>query len=276
MAALALSVLVGNMVTRGIRALDGIVRQFATQNFAVRAPVLSKDEVGRLSQSFNSMAQSIDEHSRHRESLLRAYGRFVPHSFLGFLKKESVIDLQLGDHVQREMTVLFSDIRSLTTLSETMTPQENFDFVNAFLRRVGPVIRDHGGIVDKYIGDAVMALFPGTGTDAARAAIAMQQRVAEYNVQRRAQGYVPIAIGVGLHTGRLILGTVGESERMNSTVISDAVNLASRLEGATKHYGVRIIVSEGTRAQLDPSANFGLRFLDRLQVKGKSEPIAIY
>jgi two-component system sensor histidine kinase ChiS len=89
-----------------------------------------------------------------------AYGRFVPLEFLEFLDRESIIDVQLGDQVQKEMTVLFSDIRSFTTLSEQMTPKETFDFINDYLQRVGPVIRDRHGFIDKYIGDAVMALFP--------------------------------------------------------------------------------------------------------------------
>jgi two-component system sensor histidine kinase ChiS len=157
-----------------------------------------------------------------------------------------------------------------------MTPRENFDFVNAFLRRVGPVIREHGGVIDKYIGDAVMALFPGPVEDAVRAAIAMQRQVAAYNATRRDHGYQPIAIGVGLHTGRLILGTVGEAERMNSTVISDNVNLASRLEGVTKYYGASIVISGATLALLPADVAFKTRFLDKIQVKGKHEPVVIY
>jgi class 3 adenylate cyclase/HAMP domain-containing protein len=274
--AVLLSIFVGFQMTKGIRLLDSVVRRFAMKEFDVRAPVLSSDEVGNLSKSFNTMAQTIDGYSKRLEALLKAYGRFVPHSFLDFLKKESVVDLRLGDHVQQEMTVLFSDIRSFTTLSESMTPRENFDFINAFLRRVGPVIRDHGGVIDKYIGDAVMALFAESPERAIAAAIAMQRKVTEYNRERALDGRQPIAIGVGLHTGSLILGTVGEAERMNSTVISDAVNLASRLEGITKYYGVGIVVSGETIARLTHSAGFSFRVLDKILVKGKTEPVAIH
>ncbi len=275
-AALVVSIVFGDRLTQGIRALDSVVREFAMKRFDVRAPVKSRDEIGHLSASFNTMAQTIDDDAKYLQALLAAYGKFVPHTFLAFLQKESIIDLTLGDHVQQEMTVLFSDIRSFTSLSETMTPKQNFDFINAFLRRVGPVIRDHGGVIDKYMGDAVMALFPGTVENAVHAAISMQQRVAAYNVERQAKGYIPIAIGVGLHWGNLILGTVGEDERMNSTVISDAVNLASRLEGVTKNYGASIVVSEAIVGRLPPSASFDLRFLDKIQVKGKKEPVVIY
>ncbi|MBI1890524.1 MAG: adenylate/guanylate cyclase domain-containing protein [Burkholderiales bacterium] len=271
-----LSIFVGIQLTRGIKLLDSVVRRFAMKEFDVRAPVVPADEVGNLGKSFNSMAQTIDNHSKHLETLLKAYGRFVPHSFLDFLKKDSVIDLRLGDHVQQEMTVLFSDIRSFTTFSEEMTPQDNFDFINAFLKRVGPIIRNRNGVIDKYIGDAVMALFATSPADAVAAGIDMQRKVAEYNLNRVAKGWKPIAIGVGLHTGNLILGTVGEDERMNSTVIADAVNLASRLESITKYYGVGIVVSGDTLTKLAHPESFKTRFLDKIQVKGKNDYVVIH
>lgn len=208
--------------------------------------------------------------------LTLAYGRFVPRNFLKFLKKESIIDLQLGDQVQQEMTVMFSDIRSFTTLSESMTPQENFNFLNSYLSQVSPVIRQHRGFIDKYIGDAIMALFPDSANDALQAAIAMQKQLAIYNEQRQQQGEVPIAIGIGLHTGNLMLGTIGESERMETTVISDAVNLASRLEDLTKLYGAGILISHKTLCCLDYSEEQNFRFLDRVMVKGKKSSVAVF
>ncbi len=208
--------------------------------------------------------------------LTSAYGRFVPRNFLKFLGKESIIDVQVGDHVQQEMTVMFSDIRSFTTLSEAMTPQENFNFINSYLSQVSPVIRQHRGFIDKYIGDAIMALFPESANDAVQAAIAMQKQVVLYNEQRQQQGEVPISIGIGLHTGNLMLGTVGESQRMDTTVISDAVNLASRLEGLTKLYGAGILISGNTLSRLEGLQNCNSRFLDRVRVKGKTESVAVY
>ncbi|MBD2042804.1 hybrid sensor histidine kinase/response regulator [Microcoleus sp. FACHB-672] len=208
--------------------------------------------------------------------LTSAYGRFVPHNFLKFLEKESIIDVNLGDQMQQEMTVMFSDIRSFTALSESMTTQETFSFINSYLSRVSPLIRQHKGFIDKYIGDAIMALFPESASDAVSAALAMQKEVSIYNQHRLKVGYAPIKIGLGLHTGNLMLGTVGESERMDTTVISDAVNLASRLEGLTKVYGAGILVSEQTIAQLAILPNINYRFLDRVRVKGKSEAVAVY
>lgn len=205
-----------------------------------------------------------------------AYSRFVPREFLEFLQRESIVDVQLGDQGQQEMTILFSDIRSFTTLSENMSPKENFDFLNDYLKRVGPVIRNHKGFIDKYIGDAVMALFPQTPDDALQAAIAMQQQVSLFNLERQAEDYPSLAIGVGLHTGSLMLGTIGEEQRMESTVIADAVNLASRLEGLTKIYGVSILISEQTLSQLNDPEQYSHRYLGQVLVKGKKAPVAVF
>jgi two-component system sensor histidine kinase ChiS len=205
-----------------------------------------------------------------------AYGRFVPHDFLNLLEKPSIIEVKLGESQEREMTVLFSDIRSFTALSEQMTPSENFAFINSYLGRVSPAIRKNSGFIDKYIGDAVMALFPTCPDDAVRAAIDMQQEVNLYNQQRQKSNLNPITIGIGLHSGNLMLGTIGERERMESTVIADAVNLASRLEGLTKVYGAPILVSQAIIDRLTKPEEYKYRFVDRVAVKGKTVPVSVF
>ena len=157
-----------------------------------------------------------------------------------------------------------------------MTLQETFNFIISYLSRVITVIRQHNGFIDKYIGDAIMALFPVSVDDAVQAALAMQKQVTLYNQERQKQGDIPISIGIGLHTGNLILGTIGESERMETTVIADAVNLASRLEGLTKHYGAGILVSADTLYRLSDLHNYSYRLLDRVRVKGKHQPVGVY
>ena len=210
------------------------------------------------------------------KDLNAAYERFVPREFLQLLGRESIVDVGLGDQAQAEITILFSDIRSFTTLSEQMNPQENFNFINAYLSRISPIIRKQGGFIDKYIGDAVMALFFGQADGALQAAIDMQRQVVDYNTHRQNKGRQPIRIGIGLHTGHVMLGTIGETERMESTVISDAVNLASRLEGLTKLYGASILISEKTLFDLDNPTRYKFRFLDKVKVKGKKEPVSVF
>ncbi|WP_198284586.1 ATP-binding protein [Beggiatoa alba] len=205
-----------------------------------------------------------------------AYSNFVPLEFLKLLEKDSIIDVRLGDHVQKYMAVLFADIRSFTTLSESMTPKENFDFINNYLRRVSPVIRVHHGFIDKYIGDALMALFPEKADDAVQAAIDIHRELALFNAAREAQQLVPIKVGIGLHIGTLMLGTIGEEKRMEGTVISDAVNLASRLEGLTKLYGTSLLISGELLAELEDPSRYYFRFLGKVKVKGKNAPVYIF
>ncbi|MDM8559693.1 cache domain-containing protein [Candidatus Parabeggiatoa sp. HSG14] len=205
-----------------------------------------------------------------------AYERFVPQEFLSLLDKQSVIDVQLGDQIEKEMTVLFADIRSFTSLSEKMTPQENFDFINAYLSRMEPVIDEHQGFIDKYIGDAIMALFPANADHAVQTAIKMLKKLAEYNLTRGRPARPIFKIGIGIHTGLLILGTVGGKNRMDGTVISDAVNLASRIEGMTKMYGTALLISENTYSHLQDVSQYAIRTVDRVKVKGKSEPVTVY
>ncbi|MDP8966287.1 MAG: adenylate cyclase [Cyanobacteriota bacterium] len=208
--------------------------------------------------------------------LNEALSRFVPRQFLQFLHKESIVDVQLGDQVQKEMSVLFADIRDFTTLSESMTPQQNFNFINAYLSRMEPAVMENQGFIDKYIGDEIMALFDGGADNAVKAGIEMLQRLTEYNQHRANSGYVPIQIGIGINTGSLMLGTVGGASRMDSTVISDAVNLASRLERLTKNYGVSLLISHHTFLQLEDYNQYAFRIIDRLNVRGKSRAVSVY
>ncbi len=171
---------------------------------------------------------------------------------------------------------MFSDIRGFTTISETMTPQENFDFVNAYLERVSPVIRAHQGFIIKYLGDGIMAVFPDRADDAIRAGIEKLNKVAEYNAYRRKRGRVPIQVGIGIHTAYMMVGMVGETNRIQGDAFSDDVNLTSRLEGLTKFYQISFIITEETKNRLADADDYNIRFLDKVRVKGKNEAVELY
>ena len=231
----------------------------------------------------------INEFKKERERLQQdmitsisktneAYSRFVPVEFLKFLEKDSILDVQLGDQREHKFTIMFIDIRSFTRLSESMSAKENFDFLNSYLKRISPLINANGGFIDKYIGDAVMALFPGTPDQALEAAVAIRKELAIYNRHRANQGYQPIEIGIGIHYGNLILGTIGSQSRMEGTVISDAVNVASRIEGLTKRFRTPIIFSGAILEHLVEAAKqkYAIRNLGQVKVKGKSEGVPIY
>jgi len=231
-----------------------------------------------LQRKFTAALAVSEEHGRYMKRMNTALERFIPREVLSFLGKGSIMDVELGDHIERRMTVLFADIRDFTTLSETLTPDENFRFINSYLERMGPVIRRHGGFVDKYLGDGIMALFPGSTTDAIGAALEIRGALTLYNADRAKFGYVPLRIGVGLHWGPLMLGTIGENQRMDSTVISDTVNTASRLEGLTKKYGRDVLVSGETVEAIarEPGSRFDFELLGEEVVKGKRKPVAVY
>jgi two-component system sensor histidine kinase ChiS len=222
--------------------------------------------------------ESAEVLSVYVDSVSRAVLNFIPKEFLEHLNKADFIDLRLGDHTKKEMTIFFSDIRGFTALSEKLTVEENFAFINSYLSRIVPVIKENGGFVDKYIGDAIMALFPGPqGPDnAIRAAIAMQTKMVEYNGHRGKMGYRPLSMGVGVHTGDLMLGVVGVTDRMENTVISDAVNLSSRLQAITKAFNISLAISEQAFKELEDPGSYKYRFIGKVRVKGKAAPVSVF
>ena len=214
--------------------------------------------------------------NRQLKTINEANQRFVPQDFLDILGKDSITQLKLGDSTTAKMTILFADIRSYTTLSEKMSPEDNFKFINAFLGRIGPVIEKHGGFINQYLGDGVMALFIQNHEACLNAAIEMQQTIKRHNEKRQSKGRIPIKMGVGLNTGQLMLGIIGDPKRYDSSVISDAVNTASRMEGLTKFFGASIILSEFTLSELTEPKTYQTRYLGQVQVKGKQQALKIY
>jgi len=231
-----------------------------------------------LSMLSTQIAISVDNAMLYRDQrlLTESYSRFVPQEFITFLGKESIRDVSLGDQVERDMTILFSDMRNFTSISETMTPENNFNFLNDYLARVSPIVRANEGFIDKYIGDAIMALFPKHPVDAVNTAVAIQAEIRRHNDALPQGSPARLEVGIGIHGGRLMLGTIGERERLETTVISDAVNVASRLESLTKAYGTPIIVSEAIVRGLDPSDRFMCRYLDTVRPAGRTQAIELW
>ncbi len=223
--------------------------------------------------------KNLKEAHEREEAMRRVYeitAKFVPYEFIGSLGHNIITDVKLGDQVEKVVTVLFTDIRDYTSISEQMTPEENFRFVNAYNERMGPIIRKHSGFINQYLGDAIMALFPESAESTLSAAIEMQQNIHEFNIMRKAKELAPIKMGIGMHTGPLIMGITGDKNRLDATTISDAVNTASRIESLTKYYKVRILLSEFTLQQIQHRENFHLRYLGKVQVKGKQSSIGIH
>jgi len=269
-----------------------VCRRLRESHLPSRLPVVlltAKNQVSDLVEGFAAGASDFLTKPFSRDELLSrvelhlslvrindAFERFVPQPFLSTLGCDSAVRATLGDQTEGIMTVLFSDIRSYTTLSEGMTPKENFDFINGYLRRVGPVIEENHGFVNQYYGDGIMAIFPESSADAIRAGIEMQRRLVSYNESRALKGRCPVKIGVGIHTGRLMLGIIGDNRRLDTGVISDTVNTAARMEGLTKYFGSQIIVSGSAREALGQTDDLGHRYLGRVRVKGRVSDLEVY
>src|SRR4030095_15903896 len=205
-----------------------------------------------------------------------ATGRFVPHEFIESLGRHCITDLKLGDMVERNVHVMFSDIREYTSLAEDMLPQENFKFVNSLAGKVGPIVKRNHGIINQYLGDSIMMLFLDKADNGVQTGIDVLKMMDAYNPERKKMGRKLIRLCIGLHSGPLMMGIIGDSMRTDAAVISDTVNTASRMEGLTKHFNVNFILSEETVQKLDDRERFNLRYLGKVQAKGKNQSIAIY
>lgn len=222
--------------------------------------------------------KNIREAREREEAILRIHEvtkKFVPHEFIRSLGKETLTDVKLGDQVEKIVTVLFTDIRDFTTLSEKMTPEENFHFVSSFNARLGPVIRSNNGFINQYLGDSIMAIFPENPEDALRAAVGMQKAVHELNEERKEIGLPSIRAGIGMHTGSLIMGITGDEFRMDAATISDTVNTAARIESLTKYYKSPLLLSDHTLQYLNGQDNFHFRHLGSVRLKGKNNLLSI-
>ena len=267
----ALALLLGRSVTRPVLALAGRVRRIEAGDFSAGERSRRRDEIGQLENSVNQMARGLAEKEMVRDLL----GKVVSREIAAELMQGGV---KLGGET-RTATILFSDIRDFTSLCEGRSPEDILSLLNRYLSEVSGAIEDHKGVVDKYIGDAVMALFgaPVAGfrdvENALDAALGMKAKVEGLNRRHRESGLPELNTGIGLHTGEVVAGNLGSANRLNYTVIGDAVNLASRLEALTKQYGVGIIVSEDTRML---GRGFVYRELDLVRVKGRETPVKIH
>ena len=271
MVLLAALLLVARNVTRPLQWLTAGARNISTGDYTTRVSISHQDEIGQLATAFNAMAAGLAEKERVRDLL----GKVVSPAIANELLQKPP---ELGGE-EREVTVLFTDVRGFTSLCEGRSPQQVLQLLNEYFSVLTTVIEQHGGVVDKYIGDAVMALFgaPAHCDDAAaralQAALAMQTALAQLNAALAARGLAPLTTGIGINSDRVVVGNMGSKSRLNYTAIGDGVNLASRLESLSKRYGSRVVVSDSTR-ELAP--DYLYLPLDTVRVKGKQQPVAIF
>lgn len=266
-----MAMFLGRSVSQPVLSLVRRVGLIEQGDYVSGAPSTRGDEIGRLENSVNRMAAGLAEREKVRDLLGKVVSREIAEELMRG-------DVKLGGEM-RTATILFSDIRNFTSLCEGRAPESILEMLNHYLTEVTTAIEDNQGVVDKYIGDAVMALFgapvssPADVANALAAALAMKARVDKLNQDSRESGVPQLKTGIGLHTGDVVAGNLGSMNRMNYTVIGDAVNLASRLEGLTKQYDAGILVSEDTR---NLGTGFLFRELDRVRVKGKEMPVRLF
>jgi len=272
---LVLCVLI-SVIVRRLSVVGKVLHTIARGDRTARVSYVARDELGNVSHGLNSMAEELQRQFDRITRLNESTIRFVPLQFMEHLGVSDITKMKLGDNVQREISVLFFDIRFFSVNSEMMTARENFDFINKILGIAGPIIRKHNGFVDKYIGDAAMALFT-SGKEAVHAGIELYQKLVVDKDTRVKIGTDGINIGVGIHSGSVMMGIVGENERLSSTVISANVNLASRVESLTKQTGSGLLITRDTLNQLAGNENeFEYRFIGMVQAAGVNEVIALF
>ena len=259
-------------LTSPIEALAELTSRVARGDFSAKANVNSRDEVGQLGEAFNHMIEGLQERDKVKSMFSKFHGSSVTEDLLKG-------NLQLGGS-KKMVTVFFSDIRDFTKFSEGHTPEEVVQMLNEYFHIMVKIINVHGGVVDKFIGDAIMAVWgapntsPRDSQNAVRACIEMRRALADLNALRRGRGQEPIRIGMGLHRGEAISGTIGSDERMEYTVIGDTVNQASRIEASTKTFGTDLLLSESLADVV--REDFLLDVAGRVEVKGKTEPLSLF
>ncbi|MFI5363137.1 MAG: adenylate/guanylate cyclase domain-containing protein [Elusimicrobiota bacterium] len=257
-----------------IGALVNRMKAVAAGDFSCKTSVLYSDEIGQLKGHFNLMLDGLVE----REKIKDTFGKYVSTEIAEKIMKSGKVNLA-GEEIQA--TVMFSDIRNFTPLSEKLTPTELIGFLNDYFAHVTAPIMANQGVINKFMGDAVMALFsPIFGVEnhadaALRAALGMKEALARFNALG---AHAPVAFGIGLHTGTLIAGNVGAENRLEYTVLGDTVNVASRVEGQTKQFSTEILMSEAVLAAIDRARFPGTEFVEcgPVLMKGKSKPMLLY
>ncbi len=275
----ALLILVISVVSaynvKSLKRAKQVVEQIAQGDFTARVDNYSNDEAGEICAGINDMASQLEDYFREKNTNEQFYYKFVPEKFRELLHKEKFTDLALGDAQSEDLSILFCDIRAFSMNSEMMTARESFEFVNRIYGIAGPIIRKHNGFIDKYIGDAIMALFEHA-EDAVFAGIELYQAIVLHPNAEEAFGLPSVKVGIGIHSGMARIGIVGEKERMSGTVISNTVNLSSRMEALTKRYGAGMIISKDTLDRMDNPDALSTRYLGMVQVAGVNEVAALY
>ncbi len=262
----------------GLGGTDYVTKPFHMEEILARVKthLALRFSTRQLQQAKARLEHDVRERTADLEALSNAASHFVPRETIALLGKDSLLDVHLGDGKQMEMAVMFADVRSFSTLAEKMTPEESFAFLNRYFGHVSPIIRKNRGLIDQYIGDGITALFPYSVEDAIAAGIEIQQTLMRANQLYKKEGKPLMRAGFSIHAGSVRLGIIGDDHRFQSTVISDVVNTAGRMQAVNKNYGAPLVLSEQALEMLGNQADYAYRFLNNVHVKGKEQRISVY
>ncbi|TGK33306.1 adenylate/guanylate cyclase domain-containing protein [Leptospira gomenensis] len=225
----------------------------------------------RYSQAFGAIVDLTTTLNKTNNS----YGLFVPREFLKILNENDFIDVKLGDTAEEEMTILYNEIRPSQFVTDRDSAKENFEFINSYLGKVGPLIRDKNGFIDKYFGDAFLSLFSQRTDDALESAVQIQSILREINTDRIGKGKEAVRVGSGIHRGPIVLGTIGEAERMEGAVMSASVTIATRVGQLCRLFDSAILITDHVLFNLETPEKYHTRVLDRIQLKGHNSVVTI-
>jgi len=272
--ALVASVVVSRAVTRPLKDIHAALAKIGAGDLSISLPALRKDEFGAVEGIVNQMVKGL----RERETVKSAFARYVSHQVMDAVIKSGVAPVVQGE--RRKVTILFSDIRGFTSLSEKLPPEAVVALLNEYFEKMVEIIFRHGGTLDKYMGDGVMVIFGAPAEDvhqeehAVRAAVEMQKEARALSETWEKNHGVQVKIGIGINTGNAIVGNIGSSQRFEYTAIGDTVNLASRLESATKEHKVGILLSEYTYQGI--RGTISTTRVGAIPVRGKEDPVLVY
>ncbi|MCG9874084.1 MAG: adenylate/guanylate cyclase domain-containing protein [Leptospiraceae bacterium] len=242
--------------------------------FGIQSYILAR----RMNQSFirtEILSDEIKNSNNLAELFNRTYEKFVPKKFLNILNSNFHEELHLGENTEKELTIQFTQIQDFWKIVRGIPSENIYKFINSYISRVSPSIQNNNGIIDKFIDNTILSLFPESPDDAVKAAIQLQWEIEIYNIHRKKTGYLPIECGCGMHYGSTRIGIIGDESRQELTVISDTVNLASRIQGLTEKYGARILISLPSLYKCNSIHEINYRMLDMVRVKGKTIHISI-
>ena len=274
-AAIILIRIFSNGITNPIKELVEASAKIERGEFELDMVPRTRDEIGLLTSSFVQMGKGLSE----REKLMVSFSKFTNKTIA---QKAASGELSLGGE-NRNATIFFSDIRSFTAMSEKMQPNEVVEFLNAYMTRMVECVNKTGGVVDKYIGDAIMAVWgapessgsaAGDALNAVTAALMMRDSLSSFNRERAARGLAPVKIGCGINSGPVVAGQIGSEERMEYTVIGDAVNLASRTEALNKPFATDVLITENTYNLIKDKVI--VAEMPGVHVKGKTDAIKMF